>query len=83
MNRSRHDVVDFAVHAAPHERPSTQAEQVGVAVSPPVPGRNPSRGLDQSVQERRLRARYESVGWSDELGSEDEGFRRLGRARTS
>ncbi|KAL1648267.1 hypothetical protein SLS61_006957 [Didymella pomorum] len=67
----------------PQEHPSPQAEQMSVAVSPPVPERNPNRGVDKAVQGRMQRTTYESVGWSDELGSEDEDLSGLGRARTT
>jgi len=90
VNDSGHNIgVDFAFHAPFHKHSSPQAahlqdvEQIGVAVSPPLPERNSSRGVEKNVQGREQRARYESVGWSDELGSEDEDLRRLGRARTS
>lgn len=56
---------------------------MSVAVSPPVPERNPNRGVDKAVQGRMQRTTYESVGWSDELGSEDEDLSGLGRARTT
>ncbi|KAF3051838.1 hypothetical protein E8E11_007927 [Didymella keratinophila] len=89
VSESRHNVMDFAYHAASQEHSSPQVtqlrevEQIGVAVSPPLPERNPSRSLERSAHGRKQRARYESAGWSDELGSEDEDLRRLGRSGTS
>jgi hypothetical protein len=71
VSDSRHNVVDFAYHA-----PSR-------AHSPPLPERNPSRGLEKSAKGREQRQRFESVGSRAEQGFGEEDLRRLGRVRTS
>lgn len=83
VSELRHNVVDFAYHTSSQEHPSPEVQQIGLAVSPPLPERNPSRGLEKNAQDKRQQRRYESVGWSDEQGSDAEDLRRLGRARTS
>jgi hypothetical protein len=86
MNRDdtiRQTVVEFVHHtpSLPHSRSSFDADQIGIAVSPPLPERNPSRSLDRKGK-RKMRA-YESINWSDEQGPDVDGPpRRLGRAKT-
>jgi len=61
-------------------------DQIGLAVSPPVPERSQCRGRDRNggnggkEKERRL---FEIADWSDEPTSDREDIQRLGRARTS
>ncbi|UPX10221.1 uncharacterized protein EKO05_0000891 [Ascochyta rabiei] len=84
--RTQHKVVDFADHAASHIpcRSLGDTSDIGLAISPPLPPRAPSRDLNKSRKGKERARVYESVDWSDEQGSDVEDVRCLGRrARTS
>lgn len=78
-----HDIVNSAYHTPSHSHSASEVDQIGIAVSPPLLERNPSRSQNRKVKGSERHQRYESVGWSDEVASEGEDLRRLGRSRMS
>lgn len=80
----RHDVIDFAYHTPSHSHSSSEVDQIGLAISPPLPERNPSRGQNKKGKGKgKQKMGYESMNWTDEQGSDREDMRNLARARTS
>lgn len=83
---TRHNIVDFAYHTPSHSHSHSSPEvgQIGLALSPPLPERNPSRSQVKKGKEKVRSRGYESVNWSDEQTSDAEDtLRRVRRARTS
>lgn len=81
---TRHNIVDFAYQNPSHYIRDISFESgssIGVALSPPLPERNPSRSQVKKGKGRSIG--YESENWSDEQSDDAEDvLRKLRRART-
>ncbi|KAJ4984599.1 hypothetical protein SVAN01_09921 [Stagonosporopsis vannaccii] len=84
-----HNVTGSAHHVAEHVYVVAE-DQIGLALSPLVPERSPSRDRENKGGEKRkgnqlgkTTVNFESGDWSDEPVSDRENMRKLGRARTS
>ncbi|KAJ8117010.1 hypothetical protein OPT61_g1694 [Boeremia exigua] len=84
-SQTRHNAIDFVQYPLPQScSSSTEMDQIGLAMSPPLPKRNPSRGQDRNGKRKAKEAPDdEQADWSDAQRSDREDLRILGRARTS
>lgn len=81
---TRHNIVDFAYQIPSHSRSSSEVRQTGIAVSLPLPERNPNRSHHEKEEIEEINRRCENSNWSDEqLSDADDHLKRLGRAYTS